>query len=287
MTIRRNVITGQPIVFAPERAARPHAFIDDTGDGICPFCPGNEAETPPEIARVGDAEAWRVRVFSNKYPAFDDHEVIVESPRHDARFDEIDDAAAVVSVYVDRYRKLSAKKPPYVALFKNHGRTAGASISHIHSQIAAVPFVPPRIQTEGEAFEHAAKCQLCDAIEAHRREGLVIGENGSFAWIAPHAPAFAYQQWIVPKRHQNELATFDDREIEDVAELLKSSVAAMRSISTSHNWLFLSFPARASAHAYVDLFPRVTNVAGFELETGTYIEVVDPTTTVRRLSRNC
>jgi UDPglucose--hexose-1-phosphate uridylyltransferase len=283
MTIRWNVITGQPIVFAPERAARPHAFIDDTRDDICPFCPGNESETPPEIQRVGDSRAWRVRVFPNKYPAVDDHEVIVESPRHDASFDEIDDVAVVISVYADRYRSLSAKQPPYVALFKNHGRTAGASISHIHSQIAAVPFVPPRIQTEGDAFERAAKCPLCDAIDTHRREGLVIRENESFAWIAPHAPSFAYQQWLVPKRHQNELATFSGREIEDVAALLQSSVAAMRNISTSHNWLFLSFPGQTSAHTYIDLFPRVTNVAGFELETGTYIDVVDPATTVRKM----
>jgi UDPglucose--hexose-1-phosphate uridylyltransferase len=273
MTVRRNVITGEPVVFAPGRASRPHAFIGDEGDGLCPFCPGNEAQTPPEVLRVGTPARWTVRVFPNKYPAVADHEVIVESPDHDAAFDAIDDAAAVVGVYVDRYRALSSiPGVQYVALFKNHGRIAGASIGHLHSQIAALPFVPPRVANEAAAFARAEECPLCAAI---------IRENASFAWLAPIAPSFAYQQWLVPKRHQNEMATFDDGERRDLAALLQSASAAMHRISSSQNWLFLNFPREASAHTYVDLFPRVTNVAGFELETGTYIDVVDPATTAR------
>jgi UDPglucose--hexose-1-phosphate uridylyltransferase len=285
MTVRRNVITGQPIVFAPERAGRPHAFIDDTGEEVCPFCPGNESQTPPEILRIGNNTSWRVRVFPNKYPAVENHEVIVESPRHDADFDAVEHAAEVVAVFTERYRALTASHPPYVALFKNHGRTAGASISHIHSQIAAVPFVPPRIEAERKAFANAAECPLCKTIEWHRREGLLIAESESFAWIAPHASAFAYQQWMIPKRHQSEIGTFDEREVRDLAGMLQAATGAMRAISASHNWLFLSFPGEAAAHCYIDLFPRVTNVAGFELETGTYIDVVDPAATVRRMSR--
>jgi UDPglucose--hexose-1-phosphate uridylyltransferase len=282
MTIRHNVITGEPVVFAPERAGRPHAFIDDQRDDLCPFCPGNEAQTPPEILRVGMPDRWRVRVFPNKYPAVAGHEVIVESPDHDATFDAIDAADAIVRVYIDRYRALSViSGVQYVALFKNHGRTAGASIGHIHSQIAALPFVPPRVANEGTAFAHAPECPLCAAIASHRRDGLIIRESASFAWLAPTAPSFAYQQWIVPKRHQSEMATFDDGEQRELATLLQAAAAAMRRISPSQNWLFLNFPHEASAHTYVDLFPRVTNVAGFELETGTYIDVVDPATTTR------
>jgi UDPglucose--hexose-1-phosphate uridylyltransferase len=282
MTIRRHVITGQPVVFAPERAGRPHAFIDDDREELCPFCPGNEAQTPPETLRVGDTSGWRVRAFSNKYPAVADHEVIVESPDHDADFDSIEDAAAVVRVYTDRYRALSSTPGgQYVALFKNHGRSGGASIRHIHSQIMALPFLPPRVAVEGAAFARAPRCPLCAAIASHRSEGLIIRETASFIWLAPAAPTFAYQQWLVPKRHLSEMAGLGEEEMGDMASLLQAATKAMRGISPSHNWLFLNFPRQASAHAYVDLFPRVTSVAGFELETGTYIDVVDPATTVR------
>ena len=102
-------------------------------------------------------------------------------------------------------------------------------------------------------------------------------------WLAPDPPTFAYEQWLVPKRHQNEMLTWNDDEVRDIAAMLQESTAGMRKISRSHNWLFMNFPREEKAHAYVQLFPRVTNVAGFELETGTYIDVVDPATTVRRM----
>jgi UDPglucose--hexose-1-phosphate uridylyltransferase len=260
--VRRNLITGDPILFAPERRWR-------TGAPACPFCPGNESMTPPEIVRAGDP--WRVRVFPNKYPFTDNHEVIVESSSHDATFDTID-AAEVVSVYLDRYRALSARSGvKSVILFKNHGRAAGASLDHLHSQIAALPFVPPRIANESSAFARAISCPLCDAIATHRVAGLVVAETGSMIALAPHGSTFAYQQWIVPKRHVNDLAALDERERNDLAALLQRST-----LRDAHNWLFFGFPGVAAAHCYVDIFPRVTNVAGFEIASGTYINVVDP-----------
>src|SRR5688572_23813507 len=77
-SFRRNRITGDPIVFAPERAARPRAFLDSSSEGRCPFCRGHEADTPPEIARAGDP--WRARVVPNKYPSIPGAEVIIEAP---------------------------------------------------------------------------------------------------------------------------------------------------------------------------------------------------------------
>jgi UDPglucose--hexose-1-phosphate uridylyltransferase len=277
--VRRNLITGEPILFAPERAARPNAFGGAPAPSLahdCPFCPGNESMTPPEIARSGDP--WRVRVFPNKYPFTQHHEVIVESRSHDATFDAID-GAEVAGVYLDRYRALSARNGvKSVVLFKNHGRAAGASIDHLHSQIAGLPFVPPRIANESSAFARAISCPLCDAIATHRVAGLIVAETDSMISLAPHGSTFARQQWIVPKRHANNLAALDDRERIDLAALLQRSA---RANSGAHNWLFLSFPGVAAAHCYIDAFPRVTNVAGFEIATGTYVNVVDPAAGIR------
>jgi len=292
--IRRNLITGEPILFAPERAARPNAFDGQTGmsgphsvgqtflSAECPFCAGNESMTPPEIARVGDP--WRVRVFPNKYPALRHHEVIVESPSHEARFESID-AEEVVGVYLVRYRVLANRKGVRaVTLFKNHGRTAGASIAHLHSQIAAMPFVPPRITSEELGFAKAISCPLCDAITTHRVAALIIDETPTMVRLAPHGSKFAHQQWIIPKRHTTDVASLTDGEERDLAALLQRAAAGMQKISPAHNWMFLGFPGAASAHCYVDVFPRVTNVAGFELGTGTFIDVVDPAASAHILS---
>ncbi|HJQ37913.1 MAG TPA: hypothetical protein VKB93_12315 [Thermoanaerobaculia bacterium] len=260
-SIRRNPLTRDPILFAPERAARPRAFAGSREDSRCPFCPGNERDTPPEILRIGDP--WRVRVVPNKYPPVPGAEVIIESADHEARFGE--HAEDVVRVYAERQR--AHADAAYVAIFKNEGAGAGSSIPHLHSQLVPLPFVPPRIEREGAAF--ATRCPLCEV------EGHVIRETGSFTWLAPHASSMAYQQWIVPKAH---VAQIGDTDVRELAELLRAASAAMHTIGDSYNWMFVSTP-----HFYVDLFPRLTTIAGLELGTGTFIEIVDPAAVAERL----
>lgn len=271
MAVRRHPISGEPILFAPDRALRPNAFArDDSVD--CPFCPGSESMTPPEIMRAGDP--WRVRVFPNKYPAVEGHEVIVESNRHDTSFDRIDNAAEVVATYVERCR--AHKGAAYVALFKNQGVRAGASIDHIHSQLMPLKFVPPRIELQAMAFA-GSSCPLC------RAPGTIIEENEAFIRCVPAGSQHAWEQWIVPRRHQADITSMGDDEIAALATILQSAVRAARNVAAAHNVLFMNFPRSATAHFYVDVFPRMTSIAGFELSTGTFIEIIDPADAARRL----
>ena len=265
MTFRTHPLTGEPILYAPERSSRPGAFGGDDGEERCPFCPGHEADTPPPIVVTGDP--WRVRVVPNKYPPLEGAEVIVESPRHDATFDEIEHAEEVVRTYVERYR--AHADAAHVSLFKNHGPRAGASIPHVHSQVMPLPFVPPRIAREAHAFANA--CPLCDGIDA-----TTIDETSRFAWIAPAGSAMPYQQWLVPKRHIAEMSTLDDADVVELAALLQRSSAAMLTLGDSYNWMFMNFARRDNAHCYIELFPRLANFGGFELGSGTNVEIVDP-----------
>lgn len=276
---RRHLITGDPIVFAPERAARPGAFTDSADDARCPFCPGHEADTPPPVAQLGDP--WHVRVVPNKYPPLDGAEVIVESNDHDARFESLAHAEELVRLYADRCR--AHADAAHVALFRNEGARAGSSIAHLHSQLIPTPFVPVRIERELAAFARAAHCPLCAAIETHRRDALLIRETATLVWLAPSSSWMAYQQWILPKRHVANFTDLADGELAELATLLQSAAAAMRTISESFNWSFTSFAGASVAHFYVDLFPRVTTVAGFELGTGTFVEIIDPAGAARRL----
>jgi UDPglucose--hexose-1-phosphate uridylyltransferase len=124
LLFRTNPITGERVLFAPERAARRNAFGDDS-DERCPFCPGHESDTPPEVARLGRSmtDPWRVRVFPNKYPPTGGAEVIVESPRHEESFASVEHAENVVSMYVERCR--AHADAAYVSLFKNEGHARG------------------------------------------------------------------------------------------------------------------------------------------------------------------
>ena len=272
--IRHHAISGEPLILAPERAGRPNDFVDATS--LCPFCPGNEHETPPEVAHVG--EPWRLRAFPNKYPATAQHEVIVESPDHGAAFHDLPptDAEAAVRLYADRYRMLrAADGVRSVSLFKNHGRDAGASLEHLHSQILATPFVPPRVMRESDGFARAEACPLC------AMPGVVIAEDDSFVWLAPHASVMPYLSWIVPRVHAPELVPLTDAAA--LARLLARASRAAARVRGAFNWMFVNFVAAPKAHWYVEVVPRITALAGFELGSGSAINVVSPEEAARYL----
>ena len=306
MTTARHPITGEPILRAHARAGRPNAFgaehqvssraersevegsppheresqarggsLDSLRSlgmtQVCPFCPGNESLTPPSIAELGSP--WIARAFANKYPATDGHEVIVESPDHDATFDRIADPAAIVKLSLERYH--AHREAAHVAWFKNHGAQGGASIAHLHSQLLPTPFVPARIAAEAAAFGSTTPCPLCEA----PRDELVIRETNRFRWMAPSAASFAHQTWIVPKHHAHEPAIDDAAE---VGSLLQDASRAMLGVASSYNWALIAFRGAPVAHWYIDLFPRLAAIAGFELGTGTYIEIIDPAATTAR-----
>lgn len=263
--IRFHPITGEPLILAPARAERPNAFHDPAA--ACPFCPGHEDETPPEVAHVGTP--WRLRAFPNKYPATEQHEVIVESPHHDAAFHDLSpsDAAGAVLLYAQRYRAMR-EHAPCVTIFKNHGPHAGASLPHLHSQLLGTPFVTPRVAREIDGFTRARDCPLCAL------PGVPIAQTDSFAWIAPHASSMPYQSWIVPRIHAPELVP--PAGVSELATLLLRASRAATDVASSFNWMFLNFAATPRAHWYVEIVPRLTNLAGFELASGSAINVVDP-----------
>jgi UDPglucose--hexose-1-phosphate uridylyltransferase len=265
--IASTPITDDPVILAPSREERPNVY-----EGApCPFCPGAESETPTEIARDGDP--WRIRAFANRYPPTDAAEIIVESARHDDSFDALarDHAARAVELSFARYRALRAKAA-YVSIFKNHGRMAGASIPHLHSQLVGTPFIPLRPGREGEAFARAGRCALCEA-----NEHPLIGETENYRWIAPHGARLPYQQWIVPKSHEHDLGA-----PRDLPALMQASARAMHGISDAFNWAFITFPHEQHGHWYLELFPRTTMVAGFELGSGTFVNTI-PSETVSRM----
>jgi UDPglucose--hexose-1-phosphate uridylyltransferase len=266
----RDSPAGGWTIIAPARRNRSNAFgsVEMITPMNCPFCPGHERETPPEITRRGEG-SWRMRVVPNKYPAVQSgHEVIIETPAHAATFDSLpsDHAAEAVALYMERYR--AHRAAAQVLIFRNEGERSGASIPHPHSQLIALERLTPRLQAEGSA----SGCAQCREIDTGER---VIGRFGSFVVLAPHASRFAYQLSIVPLHHRPDF-TGPETEAAELARLMQQAVRAIRlgAGAAAYNWVFIN--GTGAFHWYLDLTPRLTVPGGFEVGSGAWINVVSP-----------
>jgi UDPglucose--hexose-1-phosphate uridylyltransferase len=274
----RDAATGGWVIIAPDRRKRRNAFGLRTAllEADCPFCPGHEAETPPEITRVGAADQWSIRVVPNRYPAVDSgHEVIIETRDHEVTFDALDPshAAEIVRMYIDRYK--AQRVPGQVLIFKNEGARSGASISHPHSQLIALERRTPRLEAELSL----TSCPRCSEAASTER---IITRSESFVVIAPYASRFAYEMAIVPLEHEHNFTAARGRAPE-LARLMQRCVGAMRlgAGTTAYNWIFMN--AAASFHWYLEIIPRLTVPGGFEVGSGSWINIVPPESAAQEL----
>ncbi len=259
---------------------------------------------------------WLVRVIPNLYPAFtppkqpqdtdhifrDDnfgyavghHEVIVESPNHeeDPADADLPQLELVINAYIDRFKELSAKPyVKYVSIFRNHGLEAGASLSHAHSQIIAIPMVPSTIQEEQQAAEayhrEKGRCLFCDIIEREVKTQRLILENSDFAVIAPYASINPLEFWILPKRHATNIKNLSAAEVKAFAETLKASLKALKDLVNDppYNYGIHQAIDDGCYHWHLEVYPKLATWAGFEKSTNVYINTVTPETAAEGLKK--
>jgi len=262
---------------------------------------------------------WLVRVIPNLFPAFappkepadqaqimksesygcaiGHHEVLVESPNHDEdpADAELPQLTLLINAYIDRLRELSAKPyVQYVSIFRNYGREAGASLSHAHSQMIATPIVPRIPAEEMEAskkfYEQHQKCVFCDIIEKETKSPRLVLENSHFVVFAPYASVHPLEFWILPKKHAANPLSLSKAEIEAFAETLKTSLKALKDLVNDppYNYSFhlsISREAENYYHWHLEVYPRLSIWAGFEKNTGMYINTVKPETSAVELRK--
>ena len=288
-------IGGHWVILAPERAARPiglaHAkpavrIYAERAD--CPFCPGREHETPEPVLVVPGPDGWRLRVVPNKFPAVrgdtGTHEVVIASPRHvtDPTALTDDELALVFTAYRERLRALC--HVGYVQAFQNVGAEAGASLGHLHSQILAMPFVPPPVRAELDAVQAAGRNLFLDSLDFDR----LLATDDGFALVCPPAPRFAYETWLLPTRPAPRFEAITDAECLAVARLLGRFLRALDSAvgQPAYNWYLHTAPPGERAAFYqwhLVVIPRTARPAGFEWATGCFINPVPPDRAAERL----
>ena len=311
--IRQNIITRDWVIMATERAKRPHELVSQKKERPilpaykenCPFCSGNEALATKEHVRIDGKNGWDVRVISNKFPALspegdrlrtDDglhrtisgvgiHDVVVESPIHNANIAFLPENHIynILLAYKLRYQQVVADhRFEAIVIFKNYGETAGSSLEHTHSQIAATPVVPfqfrDRIQEAIRYFDDHGDCIVCRTLLDEIATGSrIIAENSSFLAFIPYAALTPFHIWIFPRMHCSSYVNISKEEMHDLASILKLVLLKMYHGlgDPDYNYTIRTAPLADKEsryfHWYLSVIPRINKSAGFELGSGMFI----------------
>src|SRR5204863_6664312 len=292
--LRKDAVTGRWVIISTDRQKRPNDFRIDRvatiGRDHCPFCPGRESLTPPEVLSYRqhggppNGPGWDLRVVPNKFPAlqvegmldregegmFDRmngvgaHEVIIETPDHGRTLASMSEPEIerVLSAYRDRINDLKQdRRLRHILIFKNHGAAAGATLEHTHSQLIALPIVPDFVREELEGarrhFHAKERCVFCDIIRQELAAGRrVIQESAEIVALAPYAPRFPFETWLLPKRHA---ARFEDAPPHEYASLARVLKAVLTRIdraleSPPYNLIVHSAPFNDANHGEADVY---------------------------------
>lgn len=262
---------------------------------------------------------WTIRVVPNKFPAlaieegpagvdlsrdfyhlqagYGAHEVIIESPEHDSGLAEHSPAQlrAILTGLRDRMSDLRGdKRLRYVQIFKNHGGTAGASLEHPHFQLIATPVIPSVVAVELEGafryYESTGDCVYCNLIKREFLDGeRLVDANQDFVAFCPYSSRSPFETWILPREHHSDFDTLSDRQLDSLAHLLKETFSRFLGSleNPPYNLVLHTAPLDLEAaeyyHWHLELIPRLTIFAGFELGTGMYINPTPPETAAQFL----
>ncbi len=317
---RRDPVVGRWVILSADRIQRPNDFEKCysllPALPLCPFCPGNEAQTPSEIlayrtpGTLPDSPGWDIRVVPNKFPALriegdlrregdglydrmngvGAHEVIIETPDHKATFERMPQKHLEDLLWVYRDRILDLRKDlrlRSVLVFKNHGPAAGATLEHPHSQLIALPIVPINVEAEVEGsrrhYRNKERCVYCDIIRQESRDRTrIVEENEDFLCVVPFAARFPFELLILPKLHRSCYEDIERFEVEGLARLFADTLRRIDRVLgvPPFNFLMHTSPLREPTedfyHWHIEIIPKLTQVAGFEWGAGFYINPVFP-----------
>ncbi len=317
--LRKDPIIGRWVIISTDRGKRPSSFgniAKQEEPRMCPFCPGNEQSTPPEVLAYREngsqpnKPGWFLRVISNKFPALriegalnrepkglydrmngiGAHEVVIETPNHAKDLADLSVEEVKNVIWAFRERSLDLQKDrrfKYILIFKNHGEAAGASLEHTHSQLIATPIVPKRVTEEiagaAKYYEFKERCIFCDIIRQELTEKeRIVSDYGDFITFEPFASRFPFETWLLPKQHLSHWTDMTPESYIYLAEALKDTLNRIRIALNNPPFNFIIHTAPIGSefndvyHWHIEIIPKLTKVAGFEWGSGFYINPTRP-----------
>jgi UDPglucose--hexose-1-phosphate uridylyltransferase len=324
--LRKDLVSGDWIVIATGRAKRPEQFLQQKKKVIaapkskCAFENPQAAGNADPLLVYGKGTVrhptkkndWFLQVIPNKYPAFSQtgskcpppqrsqgpykwmegigsHEVLItrDHVRHMGKM-TAQEVFMVVHAYYERYMILKNDAcSKYISIFHNHGKSAGASIAHPHSQIVAIPVVPPDVgnslRGSKEYFHNNGKCVHCLMIEHEQKQKIrVVYENKKFVVFCPYVSRTAFEMRIFPKHHQAYFEEISQEGIELLADALRNALAktTVGLGDPDYNFFLHTAPIEDGHfdhyHWHFEVLPKTVTWAGFELGTGIEISSITP-----------
>ncbi|MFH1642580.1 MAG: galactose-1-phosphate uridylyltransferase [Nanoarchaeota archaeon] len=303
--LRKDYILDKYVLYCAARIKRPDQFKKRSVKKKinCFFCQGNEHMTSPEIGRIKKGNTWNIRWFSNSFPIIENeeknvrdrpflssnplfgrHEIIVETPKDKIHLADLSvkNLTQVFEVYNSRIEELSAiKNIKYVLVFKNSGVDAGCSIAHSHSQVIALNTIPPNIKEETKRSIRYNKCLYCKILKIESKSKRKVFENKSVLAFTPYASECEYEIWLFPKRHVDKLNDLKPTELTDMAKILKKIFQKLKKNKFHYNMVLHYSPKKSNMHFHIEIKPRLTSRAGFELGSGIITNPVFPETAAK------
>ena len=174
------------------------------------------------------------------------------------------------------------------------GAEAGASLEHPHSQLIATPVVPLVVAEEVHQarayYDYRERCLFCDMVRQELDERYrLVAESTEVVAFAPFAARFPFETWLVPRRHAAAFEQTDVARLRDVAAVLRIVLRKLaRALDDPpYNLILHSAPFGAgespSYHWHIEITPKLTNLAGFELGSGFHINPMPPEDAARVL----
>ncbi len=315
--LRQDLVTGDWVVIATSRSKRPEEFAvkekikeQENSEKKCVFCHPDETDQEKSILIYENGSDWSLRVFPNKFPAFsrnnenvnhvDDgpyfkmdgvghHELVVtrDHEKSIALLDKLQ-VAEILDAYQDRYVNLmNQKSVNYIDIFHNHGIEAGSTVSHPHSQLAAIPVISPYVKSELDGAEEYwltnKECAYCTMVNWElKNKKRVIFENEDFLVFCPFASRVAFEVWVMPKKHKPYFERISNEEKLACAEVLQKSLEKIYKALNNppYNFYLHTSPCDGKDyphfHWHIEILPHTSTWAGFELSTGIEVSTIEP-----------
>jgi UDPglucose--hexose-1-phosphate uridylyltransferase len=314
--LRQDLVSGDWIIVAPERAGRPHWLAKKPArrpapKSKCPFENLRKSGNWPPILAYPNEKAWKIVLIPNKYPALKHanvcaklfkrgpysiktgvgHHDLLIARDHSKNFAALEPGLALklLQILQKRYTMLYKDKcNAYTSVFFNWGPTAGASVYHPHYQILTLPIIPPDVEHSLSGseryFKKHKKCVHCVMLDFDKKEKVrIIEQNDSSIAVAPFFSREPFEVRIFPKKHLPNFERTPTKVLKDISAILQSALRRIKKYLNDPDFNFFIHTAPIKDndkygyyHWHIEILPKISMLGGFELGTGVDINVVDP-----------
>lgn len=306
--------------------------VISSGTKNCSLCPGNEHMTNLSLVslvakdgmlqRLQDShdeyiKNWTIRIFESKNPivstksdeyysdrplyrepAYGYHYIIVASSNHDETFStiSIEQWSNIIVIIQDRLKWLyTQKKITYVAIYINH-RKNKSNIIHPHINMVAFSIIPPTIEKESnishQIINEKGICPMCQIVNEENNGKRQILQTDSFIAFCPWASIYPFEFCISPKKHVSSFAQITQKEISDLALILRSTLGGLsKSIENpSYDLIFHLSPEKKhnkQIHWHIEVYPLTKYLSGLERGYGIHLNNMLPEQAAKILGNAC